>query len=145
MPFESAPTPENFSPLHPEEHTDVYVRRRQRMVLGGILVLLLMVFTLSNFMRSTTADRLTGRGGVTGTVVNVQGQPTQAEIYVIGTDLIARTNPDGSFALENVPAGQQSIVVVDENSGIEYPVTVSGGETVNLGDIKLVTTQIPEG
>ncbi|RMF47492.1 MAG: carboxypeptidase regulatory-like domain-containing protein [Anaerolineae bacterium] len=145
MPFDKTPSLDDFRNGMPDSLPDVYARRRKRMVLGVLLLLLVGALAVVNFMQTSLAAQLTGRGTVAGRVVDIHGQPTQAEIYVIGTDLIARTAPDGSFTLPDVPAGPQSVVVVDENSGSEYPVTIQSGQTTDIGEVQLVTTQVPEG
>jgi hypothetical protein len=65
-------------------------------------------------------------------------------IMVFNHPFFAVTQPDGSFVIEGVPAGDQQIIVWHEKAGYVtegaakgQKVTVKAGETVDLGEIKL--------
>ncbi len=137
MPFDESPSLNDFRRGTPDS-SDIYTRRRRQMMLGGLLLLLLLVLATMNFLQSSLADELGGRGEVVGLIVDERGNPTQAEIYVIGTDLIASTSGEGVFSLPDVPAGVQKLAVVDDNGGVEYEVTVVAGDTVDIGQVALV-------
>jgi hypothetical protein len=71
------------------------------------------------------------------------GQPFNGDIFVTGTTLAAKTNPDGSFELKNIPTGNRLVVVADALTGREYPVTIIAGETTNMGTVKFQVTATP--
>ncbi|MBU4070947.1 MAG: carboxypeptidase regulatory-like domain-containing protein, partial [Candidatus Thermoplasmatota archaeon] len=78
-------------------------------------------------------------GTVTGTVLNSDGVPI-ASVTVYVKDSVPRiedtTDNTGSFILENVPQGNQTIVFVhDDYKRQEIVVTVVAGGSVSTGDI----------
>lgn len=84
-------------------------------------------------------------GTTTGKVVDSSGhggwfpQPKvgQAIWQITG---FARTATDGTFSLQNAPAGKYQIIVMDRGVGFgraRKPVSVSAGGTVNAGTITL--------
>ena len=83
-------------------------------------------------------------GSITGTVLDSEGVPI-AGVTVYVKDSVPRiedvTDNTGSFILENVPQGEQTIVFVhDDYTRLEVPATVVAGGSVSTGDITLSTS-----
>lgn len=111
------------------------------LIIGlGLLVVALVVF---NLIRSPAGQRMLGSGSVTGVAVINDQKPVQADIFIPGSDYAAQSGADGSFTLANIPAGKQNIVIAFDGIGQEIPVQIEAGKTVNIGTIKLATTQVP--
>ena len=53
------------------------------------------------------------------------------ELLVVGSPFVARTDADGRFAFEGVPAGALRIATGTDEA-VEVPVTVSAGQTAEL-------------
>ena len=144
MPLENAP-------IHQHDNQDgirsdlAHPNKKRRAVRLIILALLVLVAILAavNFLNSDTAGVMMGKGSLTGQVFNAQGTPLPAEIFILGTDLQAQAAPDGSFTLDGVPEGQRALVAGHDGHGVEVDVSISAGQTTNLGQIRIVTTLTP--
>jgi len=122
---------------------DTSARRKWLWVIITVLAVTTVALSVVTFARSTAAALLVGTGTVTGKVVDEADQPIAAEIFVLHTNIEARTNSDGIFELRGVPAGQQAIVVAYQGAGREIPVTVIAGARVDIGAIQLTATAFP--
>ena len=112
-------------------------------ILLGLSIGLLIILAAANIIKNNSIAVLTGKGNVIGSVVNEYGVPIEAEIFVIGLDIEKKTDAEGSFTLNNLPRGMQSVVVILNDGGVEYPVQVIPGETVDIGKVQIVTTPDP--
>ncbi len=78
-------------------------------------------------------------GGVTGTVKDADGKRLQgATVRVIGTTKGKITGKDGTFDIQNIPAGNYEIKITFTGlDSYEKKVTISADQTTNLGTITL--------
>jgi hypothetical protein len=85
-------------------------------------------------------------GTITGRVVNRQtGQPVEdASVNVVGTPFGTSTGPDGRFTISGVPAGTYDLEVwrPDFVGRAVEDVTVTVGETTDVGDIAIAELQV---
>ncbi len=142
--FEKDPSLEEFRDGLPEmpSDTDGGKRRMRRLIAAlAVVVLFLGFFSLVN--NGSGSQIVMGRGAVEGVVLTSSGAPFQGEVLILGSDQIVRTNADGSFRLENVPAGEQSLILLGENGGNEIRVNIPRGETYQLGVVRFVETAMP--
>ncbi len=144
MTFESSPSLDQYKDGIPEKLPSQ--RRRKRALWGVILVLLIVAFALGVkvFLQSDTAARLSGTGAITGVVIDENGHPVAAEIYVLGTSIRGQADANGVFTIEGVPAGEHAIAVAFQGSGFEYPALVQTGQTTDLGEVRFTSTLEPE-
>lgn len=96
-------------------------------------------------------------GSVTGRVTDAAGlDPGTLVVSVQGTDITGSVNPDGTFAINGVPAGDQTVTVTspDGSYAAHIGVTVPDGGTISAGEFRLlhagqiaglVTTQTEDG
>jgi hypothetical protein len=82
-------------------------------------------------------------GSVAGMAVDERLKPVQASISVLKTGVTAQAGADGIFTLNNVPAGEQRLIVAYQGVGHEVAVVIEAGKTAEVGTIRLVTTQMP--
>lgn len=122
---------------------DTSTRRRWLWVVITVLAVATVALAVITFARSTTAAILVGTGTVTGKVVDESNRPIVAEIFVLHTNIEAKSNADGTFEIHGVPAGQQSVVVAYQGAGREIVVDVVVGAQVNMGTVRLTATAIP--
>ncbi|MCS7260122.1 MAG: carboxypeptidase-like regulatory domain-containing protein, partial [Anaerolineae bacterium] len=106
---------------------DSSTRRRWLWVLITVLAIATVALAVITFARSTAAAILAGTGTVMGKVVDESNRPLVAEIFVLHTNIEAKSNPDGTFEIYGVPAGAQSIVVAYQGAGREIIVDVLAG------------------
>ena len=143
MSFEKPPSlDDNFSAT-PEHASETTPRQKRVRVLTISLAVLVIVLFLVNLWQGDLSASLRGMGTVRGVAIDVNGQPFAGQIFVEGTNLIARPNADGSFEVKNVPAGKRLIVVADSFSGREYPVEVIAGQVTDIGKVVFKSTATP--
>lgn len=139
--MERSPSLEEYKHGIPERLPDSSQRRKGAWIAIAVLAALALVFGVVNLVRSDSFARLAGVGGVKGVVVDAQGQPLPAEVFVLKTGLSAEADASGYFEIQGVPAGQQTLVVGYLARGIEVPVRIAGGETRDLGRIQIPTAE----
>lgn len=143
MMLEDSPSLEEYSDgIPPAQPEPPNYRRLARLVLLA-LSLAVLVMSWSLFQRTGIPAQMTGRGEISGVVLGDHGKPLRAEIFVLGTGLQGIANSEGRFVLKGVPAGKQSLAILHQDSGLEYPAVVRAGQTTELGEIRLVTTAEP--
>jgi len=81
-------------------------------------------------------------GSISGLAVDERLKPVQANVSVLKTGLATQAGVDGVFKIDRVPAGAQHVIVAYQGVGHELKVVVEAGKTVQIGTIKLVTTQM---
>jgi hypothetical protein len=143
MSFEESPSLDEYKAGLPENLPDPSIKKRRVRLLLGILFGISLFLGIANFLQSKTASLLLGTGSVQGTVVDAQGSPFLGDVFVIGVDQIVSTSPDGSFLLERIPSGDQSLVVANATTGQEHPVRVVAGQTLNVGQLQFLVTATP--
>lgn len=139
MGLASSPKPEYSVDGKPRERTPW----RQRAVRWIIIALLLLGAGLNLYVwiAGNIGNRLAGTDGlVSGLVVDAQNQPISGALVflVSAPDLTATTNAEGVFSLSNAPTGQQILIVVVNEIGQEYPVTLQSGVSTDVGALSYV-------
>lgn len=143
MAFEKSPSLEEFEDGMPVKLSDPSARRKRIRILSFLLIALLLVLLGVTFAQSDAAALLSGRGSIVGQALDQNGNPFQGYIFILGTDIQVQTRPDGSFIVENVPAGARTLVLANEYSGYEFPVQVLSGERAAIGQIQFMPTATP--
>jgi iron complex outermembrane receptor protein len=79
------------------------------------------------------------QGTVSGRVLDEKAQPLPGVTVIIeGTQLGGSTNADGQFLIQNVPAGQQTVLASFVGYSTQrLPVNVTNGQTSNVNNITL--------
>ena len=72
------------------------------------------------------------------------GRPVLADIFITGTDIQDRTDNTGSFKVVNIPNGMRSMVVTQNEGGVEYRVDIIAEAVIDLGRIQLASTPTAE-
>ncbi|MBM3128562.1 MAG: carboxypeptidase regulatory-like domain-containing protein [Chloroflexi bacterium] len=141
MAFESSPSLKDYGKgLTPKDRAAA----RWRIVWMIMLALfLLTAITVVNLFKSDQFARVVGAGTVIGIVVDENGKPLDAEIYILRTDIQGYANNAGAFEIRGVPVGARAIVIARQGGGMELPVQVTAGGTTDLGQIKFIGTRVP--
>jgi hypothetical protein len=118
---------------------------KKKWVRITLLLLLGLAIILEgiNLKNSQVFQSLAGNGTINGLVVNSRLTPVPADIYVLGSELSAKTNDLGQFNLSNVPAGKVTLIIAYQGMGKEFLVKMNGGETISIGQVVVEETQIP--
>jgi hypothetical protein len=148
MPLQESPKLEDFDEIIPESapvpQSPAKGRRVFRSALAGLALLVLALVVLNNW-QTNQPGILTGAGSIQGVVLNEKGLPPQdGYVRILGFDATATLAPDGSFKLNQVPAGTRQLVALDRYTGQEIIVSVASGQTTDIGTIQFQTTAVPE-
>jgi len=141
MAFESSPSLKDYKQgLKPK---DRYAARWRLVWLIVAALFLLTALIVVNLFKSEQFARVAGTGTIVGIVVDEQGAPLDAEIYILRTNIQGYADSTGAFEIRGVPAGARSLVIARQGGGIEIPVQVTAGGTTNLGFIPFSGTRVP--
>jgi Carboxypeptidase regulatory-like domain len=134
-----------------QEYTDGIAKKRRdpdarektlRFVFLVVLVIVLsLLFML--FLNTSLGGRLTGKGTLIGRVIDSQGQPLVAQVFVLGAARPVISAADGSFTFKNAPAGNHFLTIAFDGRVVEYQVQVQAGEIEDLGDLTFTVTSLP--
>jgi hypothetical protein len=119
--------------------------RIRKIVVRVALVVLLVAALAINLsvwnQYNVPAQIANADGAVQGQVLLAAGDPlADAEVFVAAAPLIiARTDSQGNFLLQNVPAGKHVLIVGYNSRGEDFAVTVFNGETTNIGPVTFAT------
>lgn len=143
MSLEQSPSLDQFKDGLPEKLPDQRKRRNFRWLLIFLLAAAALALGVADFLQSDTAARMAGTGSISGKVADENGNPIAAQIYVMGTHIRGTAQSDGSFHLDDIPAGMQSIAIAYEGTGFEVPAQVRVGENTALGKLQYTSTLEP--
>jgi len=108
-----------------------------------VLLVMLGVFLVGKWASESLAVSISSEtGSVSGIAVDERDNPVQANVSILKTGLTAQAGVEGVFKLDGVPAGDQHVIVSYQGVGHDIPVLVEVGKTIQIGTIKLVTTQM---
>ncbi|KPL80036.1 hypothetical protein ADN00_01840 [Ornatilinea apprima] len=146
MSLDNSPSLKDFAnglPASPPP--DSVTRKRRLRLVIVVLAVVALLFGAINFFSSSTGSILRGVGSLQGRVTDARGNPlAQAEIYWIPAGASTFTAADGSFILNSVPAGENSLVAAYKGTGSEILVNLQPGQTVDVGTITVVVMETPE-
>ncbi len=144
MPLQQSPGLDDFQEILPENSASPANRKKPIwLAILGMLFLVMFLF-VGNFWQGDITAALRGTGTVRGTVLAQSGISLQeGEAIILGTNLRAPVLPNGSFELNNVPAGKQSLVILDRYTGQEISISLETGQTLDLGTLQFQTTAAP--
>lgn len=144
MAYEQSPSLKEYEEGLPSSPPpDTSTRHKWLWAVITVLAVATVALAVITFVRSTAAAILVGTGSVTGKVVDESNRPIVADIFVLHTNIEARSNAEGLFEIHGVPAGQQSVVVAYQGAGREIIVDVVAGAQVNVGTVQLTATAVP--
>lgn len=118
-------------------------RRKRIWIMIGVLASIVLILGVVNLSQTYATNLLSSTGAIQGSVVDENGNPVEAQIYILGTNIQGRADQDGAFYLDGIPAGNQAVAVAHRGSGGEHPVTVRAGQTSKLGELRFVSTLEP--
>ncbi|NMC53484.1 MAG: carboxypeptidase-like regulatory domain-containing protein [Chloroflexi bacterium] len=145
MSLDNSPSLKDFAnglPASPPP--DSVTRKRRLRLVIAVLAVVALLFGAINFFSSSTGSILRGVGSLQGRVTDGRGNPlAQAEIYWIPAGASTLTAADGSFTLNSVPAGENSLVAAYKGTGSEVVVDLPPGQTLDVGSITINLVETP--
>jgi len=143
MPLVDSPELEDYKNGIPEEKPEPRNWCSTIRLLIGILVVVIIILSAINYAQSHHFALATGRGTITGQIIDSAGDGIPGEIVVFGTSVKSIADENGYFALSNVPQGSRTLFVGYQGQAIEYTINLAAGDTLDVGVIRLVTTLMP--
>ncbi|MEA3351135.1 MAG: carboxypeptidase-like regulatory domain-containing protein [Chloroflexota bacterium] len=143
MPLDSSPSINEYKDGIPPKYSSSSRRKKRLWIFIGCLAALVLVLGTVNFLQSDVGAIVVNTGTVAGTVVDENGKPVEAQIYILSTSVKGIANSEGYFQIDSVPAGNQAVVVAYRGSGFEYPANIRAGEITDLGEVRFVSTLEP--
>ncbi|MCP4140269.1 MAG: carboxypeptidase regulatory-like domain-containing protein [Chloroflexi bacterium] len=144
MALENSPSLKEFEDGIPQNLSDPSKKKNRLRKILLTLFALLVLFISFSFFQSSAAELLAGKGSLSGLVLDDKGQPFQGDIFILGTELETKTETDGYFLLENIPAGARILIVANDHAGYEFPTLVEAGKTIDIGQLQFITTVLPD-
>lgn len=145
MIFEESPSLELYKKGIPEKLPDPH--RRKKILWGAISALMVMVLVLGGIRmkQSGALDWLTGKGTLTGVVVDDFHRPIPADVYLLDLDRSTRCDEFGRFTFDGVPAGNHTILIAYRVAGREYPAQVFSGRINDAGTLRFLPGDFDHG
>jgi len=138
MPLEDSPTLSDFEEGYTPPPDPKKGKKRTRILFGAVILLLLVLLGV-NFMQSDMAAGISPKGTLSGYGEDEMGNPIQVEVLIFGTDIKVLSDENGFFSIENVPIGEQSVIVAYGAIATEVSVTVQSGKENTLGTVTVPT------
>jgi hypothetical protein len=144
MSLEDSPSLEDFSDDFLSPPPDKADKKKRFSIILVSLVLLIVILLGINFAQSGAYAQLAGKGSLSGYAVNENGEAIAVEIFIFGTDISGLSGSDGYFEIENVPAGERSVIIAFGDIATEEIVTLSSGTNTDLGTVTVPTKLEPD-
>jgi len=134
MTLQDSPSLEEYKegyqpPVDPEKG-----KRRTRIILA-IIAVLAVILGIVNFLQSDQAEILARKGSISGFAVDESDNPIPVEVLIFGTDIKVMSADNGYFEVDNIPAGDQSVIVAYDIIAAEVNVTVTAGQVTDIGTV----------
>jgi hypothetical protein len=141
MTLEDSPSLENYTADFSEEQPDFEPAKPKKSLRVLLFIFLGLFFILAviNFTQSDRAAVVFGKGDVYGQVVDNEGNPIPAEIFVFGTNIQVIADSNGNFVIDNLPDGSQSLIVAHGDIATEVFIEITAGGAVDIGVITVPT------
>lgn len=119
-------------------------KTRKIIVRVTLIVLLLTAIVLNVSvwkLYNVPAQISNADGAIEGQVIIPAGAPLpDAEVFIVqAPSNITKTDSQGKFVLNGVPAGNQVLIVGYNQRGEEFPVSVLNGGTTDVGPVIFAT------
>lgn len=139
MTLQDSPSLEDYSDGIPSQPKDPSAGKRRTRILLIIIFVLIIILLGFNFMQSDTAARLVRRGSISGNAINANDQPITVEVIVFGTEITKLSDENGYFQVDDIPAGENSIIIAYGDIATEVIATVNPAENTSIGTVKVPT------
>lgn len=142
MKLQDSPNLEEFSEGIPEEPKETQKssgsKTRLRVVISILGAVILLLFMFKGW-QSETFDLLTGKGILSGYAVDENETPVKVEVLIFATDIRIVSDSSGYFEVNNVPSGEQSVIVAYGDVAVEVAALVEAGVDNHIGKITVPT------
>lgn len=141
MSFDNSPSLDQFKDGMPEKLPDPSGRAKKFRILLLVITLIVVLIGFSVVIKDThTLENLTATGVVRGRVLDENRQPFHGRVFILGTQLMVKTDVNGNFELSRVPAGERILIVADELIGRDFTIQVTAASELQMGEIRFVPT-----
>jgi hypothetical protein len=141
MSFDESPSLDQFQNGMPEKLPSPNERAKKFRILLLVMALIVALIGFSVVLKDTrTLENLTATGVVRGRVLDENRQPFHGRVFILGTQLMVKTDVNGNFELSRVPAGERILIVADELIGRDFTIQVTAASELQMGEIRFVPT-----
>ncbi len=138
MALQDAPSLEEFKDGY-KKLPDPGKGKQRARVLIGIIAVLILILAGVRFMQTLQSTRT---GTITGNAVDEAGDPIQVEVLVFDTNIHTVSDENGYFIVENIPAGEQAVIIAYDVIATEVVVEVSPSIENMLGMVTVPTEEL---
>lgn len=110
-------------------------RKQTFRILLLVLLFIALGLLFAQFLQNDMAALLTGKGSISGRIVDENGLALSAQVFVFGVDRPEETDSNGNFTYTNIPAGDRSLIVTYNGAAQEFIVQVQAGSSIDLGNL----------
>ncbi|MCP5099284.1 MAG: hypothetical protein GY943_27340 [Chloroflexi bacterium] len=139
MKLESSPSLEDFADSVPEPPPDRTGRNKVIRIIIAILSLIILGLLVTTIIQSDTVQQLLRKGSFSGFAVDANENPVQVELFVFGTDIELFSDENGYFQVNNVPIGEQSVIIAVDLVAIEVNLLIEANKNSDLGTVTIPT------
>lgn len=141
MPLEQSPSFDEISQqeLQPQKPGKKTSPVRFVLIIITLVILALLAATIA---QNGLPAALRGRGTVSGSAIDEAGKTIPVEVLVFDTNIQVQSDDNGTFYIEGVPAGKQSIIVAYDRIATEVVVDIKPNVENPLGTITVPTSLI---
>ena len=143
MPLEESPSLDQYKQGFQLDNRKPQNTRRVAWIIIAILSFISISLATFIFINNQSFEKYAGTGTVTGLVVGERNQPIEAKVLILGTEIEGESDIEGFFEINEVPTGEQSVVVLYQGIGWENSITIISGQVTNIGRIKVIPTSEP--
>lgn len=113
-------------------------RKQTFRILLFVLLFIALGLLFAQFLQNDVAALITGKGTISGRIVDENGIALSAQVFVFGLDLPVETDSNGNFTYTNIPAGDRSLIVTYNGAAQEFIVQVQAGSSLDLGTLSFL-------
>lgn len=107
------------------------------VIVGGMILILLGISLVQNDLLTIFTSN---QGIISGVAVNEAGEPVPVDVLVFGTEILAHSDAMGRFVVNNVPTGEQSVIVAYGKIATEVNVVVQANVETSLSTVTVPTS-----
>lgn len=125
--------PHDDPPSHITTRSRIEITRFQQVLI--VLIATASLLTIINLFIASGSV-----GSVTGYIVDLDGKPLRAEVFLLGTETSTFSDNRGYFEIDNVPIGSYELVIGYNSIGQVVDINMPFAGEISTGNVIVDTT-----